>query len=182
MPECDDEFSYYVDSDHASDKLTTTRSQTGFICFLNSFPLEWTSKRQPHTSVAPAEAEVYAMSEAVFAGRLVNWVAEEMGLKVKWPFELYSDSSQAVSYQHSTCPNSKMRPFFDLRSNRIQELRDTNVVTSKKIIRDLNVADLLTHCLSGVHHWKHLGRAQNLRSISCRGACVYKYMYSVQLQ
>ena len=92
------------------------------------------------------------MSEAVYAGRLMNWVAEEMGIQVRWPFELQCDSNQALSYQHSTCPNSKMRSFFDLRLGRIQELRDTNIVTSKKILRDLNVADLLTHCLSGALH------------------------------
>jgi hypothetical protein len=179
IPASGDEFSYFVDSDHASDKANSTRSQTGYILFLNSFPVEWSSKRQPHTSVAPAEAEVYAMSEAVYAGRLLGWVAEEIGLEVRWPFELQSDSSQAVSYQHSTCPNSKMRSFFDLRLGRIQELRDTNIVTSKKILRDLNVADLLTHCLSGSQHWGHLDRAQNLRSVSCRGACVLRHVYSV---
>jgi hypothetical protein len=176
-----DEFSFYVDSDHAGDKTNTTRSQTGYLLFLNSFPVDWASKRQPHTSVAPAEAEVYAMSEAAFAGRLLGWVAEEMGLQVQWPLELQSDSNQAVSYQHSTCPNSKMRSFFDLRLGRITELRDTNIITSKKILRDLNVADLLTHCLSGSQHWSHLGRAQNLRSVSCRGACVLRHIYSVQL-
>lgn len=100
IPEHGDEFSFFVDSDHASDKQTTTRSQTGYITFLNSFPVEWASRRQPATSVAPAEAEVYAMSEAAYAGRLISWVAEEMGMKVVWPLELQSDSSQAEVRGH----------------------------------------------------------------------------------
>lgn len=142
------QFEYFVDSDHAGDRPTSTRSHTGVMLMLNGIPFEWISRKQPHTAVSPAEAEVYAMREAAVAARLAQWVAEEMGLVVKWPLELKTDSMQARSFQHNTSPNSKLRGCFDIRDSFIQELRDKNVITSTYIKRTMNVADLLTHCLS----------------------------------
>ncbi len=171
-------FHFYVDSDHAADRAENSRSQSGYIIFLNSFPVDWASRRQPVTAVSPAEAEIYAMREGVVAGRLVQWVAEEMGMTVKWPFQICSDSTQAVSFQGATAPTSKLRGCFDLRQAFVQELRDQNVVTSKHIPRELNMADLLTHCLAGPIFRKCLGNAQNFRCYSSRGACVYVYSHS----
>ena len=88
------------------------------------------------------------MHEAVVACRLIQWVAEEMGMSVEWPFLTNTDSPQAHSFQHSTCPNSKVRGCFDLRNKRTTELRDKGVVSSKKTPQDLNVADMLTHCFA----------------------------------
>ena len=166
------EFQYYVDSDHCSDCVMTTRSQTGFLIFLNGCTVEWASRRQLVTAVSPAEAEIYAMREGVVAGRLVQWVAEEMAIKVCWPFIIKSDSTQAVSFQKATAPNSKLRRVFDMRNASVQELRDQGIVKSMHILRDLNVADLLTHCLSGPNFLLCLGRAQNLQTDNHRGAFV----------
>ena len=134
--------------------------------------MEWASRRQPVTAVSPAEAEIYAMREGVVAGRLVQWVAEEMAIKVPWPFLIKSDSTQAVSFQKATAPNSKLRRVFDMRDTAVKELRDQGIVKSKHILRDLNVSDLLTHCLSGPNFRLCLGRAQNLQSDNHRGAFV----------
>jgi hypothetical protein len=161
-----DSFRFYVDSDHCSDSFHTTRSQTGYIVFLNGFPVSWASRRQPVTAVSPAEAEVYAMSEGVIAGRLVQWVAEEMAIQVQWPFTVFSDSTQAVSFQKATAPNSKLRRVFDMREQSVAEMRDHKVVKSKHIPRDLNVADVLTHCLTAPNFSATLGMAQNLQSDS----------------
>ena len=158
----EDAFHFFTDSDHCSDVYHTTRSQTGYIIFLNGCPIEWASRRQPVTAVSPAEAEIYAMREAVVAGRLVQWVAEEMAIKVTWPFVMKSDSTQAISFQKATAPNSKLRRVFDMRDTSVQELRDQSIVKSEYILRDLNVADLLTHCLPGPSFLLCLGRAQNL--------------------
>ena len=170
-----DVFSFYVDSDHAGDIQSSTRSPTGYILFLNQFPVDWCSRKQPDTSVSPAQAEIYAMHEAVSACRLIQWVAEEMGMAVSWPFTINTDSSQAFSFQHNTCPNSKIRGCFDLRDKATKELRDKGMVQARKIIREINIADMLTHCSD------HLSRAQNLRTYNCRAACVFNLSYCVQL-
>ena len=38
VEEEEDTFQFYVDSDHAGDRLRSTRSQTGYLLFLNGFP------------------------------------------------------------------------------------------------------------------------------------------------
>jgi hypothetical protein len=176
-----DAFHFYVDSDHAADRELNSRSQSGLLIFLNSFPVDWVSRRQPVTAVSPAEAEIYAMREGVLHGRLAQWVAEEMGLSVAWPFVLQSDSKQAISFQKATAPKSKLRGCIDLREQSVVELRDQGIVSSKFIPRDLNLSDMLTHCLSMPKFRQNLSRAQNFRSYSCRGACVLTYSHSVQL-
>ena len=176
-----DKFGFYSDSDHASMKPHSTRSHTGALLVLNGVPVAWLSKRQPVTAVSPAEAEVYALRDAVLAARLVQWVAEDMGVSVRWPFTMYTDSGQARSFQHDTCPTSKMRGCFQLRDMWVRELRDSGTVIAKHIPRNLNVADLLTHCLSRCKFKEGLKRIQNLRQYFCRGACVNKSIFTVVL-
>lgn len=158
-----------------------SRSQTGYLLFLNSFHVDWCSRRQPNTSVSPAQAEIYAMHEAVVACRLIQWVGEEMDMEVKWPFLLNTDSSQAYSFQQNTCPNSKIRGSFDLRDQATREMRDSGIVKANRIHRDLNVSDMLTHCLTRKQFHGHLSRAQNLRNHNPKGACVFHLIYSVEL-
>ena len=74
-----DSIEIYCDSDHGGDKHMTTRSQSGVIITLNGVPVHWRSSRQPVTATSSAEAEIYALAEAVKCGRLFNWRCEEMG-------------------------------------------------------------------------------------------------------
>ena len=94
---------------------------------------------------------------------------------------MYTDSGQARSFQHDTCPTSKMRGCFQLRDMWVRELRDSGTVIAKHIPRNLNVADLLTHCLSRCKFKEGLKRIQNLRQYFCRGACVNKSIFTVVL-
>ena len=175
-------FDFYSDSDHASVKPHSTRSHTGAMLMLNAVPIAWISKRQPLTAVSPAEAEVHALRDAVLAARLVQWVAEDMFPdKVKWPLVMNTDSSQARSFQHNTCPNSKLRGCFDIRDKSVQEMRDKGVVSTKQIPRDLNLADLLTHCLSRSKFRDQLKKAQNFQRYNCKGACLHQSWFTIQL-
>ena len=83
------EWHMYSDSDHAGDTAVgTSRSHTGVMIMLNGMPVHWRSNKQPKTSISSAEAEIYAMSTAVKDARTRLWIAEELNLKVEWPFIL----------------------------------------------------------------------------------------------
>ena len=85
------DWSIYSDSDHAwgyDQSRLHYRSQTGVIILLNSMPIFWKSNKQPVTALSPAEAEVYAMMEAVKEARLRLWIAEEAGIEVSYPLTL----------------------------------------------------------------------------------------------
>ena len=56
----------------AGDRTTRNRSRTGFIAFKNGVPIDWLSRKQCVTSVGSAEAEIYALSEAVKRGRIIH--------------------------------------------------------------------------------------------------------------
>ena len=136
----------YCDSDHGGDKHLTTRSQSGVMITLNGVPVHWGSSRQPVTALSSAEAEIYALAEAVKCGRLFNWRCEEMGMKVNWPITISVDNTQAITFQKGTYANSKLRGTFDMRREFVGELRSSKEIDTKHISRDKNLADNLTHC------------------------------------
>jgi hypothetical protein len=140
-------FSIFSDSDHHGDKLMTSKSQTGVVVLLNSIPVHWRSNKQPTTANSPACAEIYASKECVKDTRLLLWVAEEMAVAVSWPFVVNCDSKQAISFQESTCPKSKIRGSFDMREDWVAELREQKIVQMLKIDGEKNLADIFMKCM-----------------------------------
>jgi len=113
---------------------------------LNGVPVHWRSAKQPVTALSSAEAEMYALSEAVKCGRLFQWRCEEMGMPMEWPMKIWVDNDQAVVFQKGTCVNSKLKGTFDMRLKWIGELKADNVVQGAKVDRENNLSDILTHC------------------------------------
>jgi hypothetical protein len=155
----------YSDSDHAGDKhlwitdesgrrMTSDgkpvklRSQSGSIIFLNGIPVYWRSSRQCSTSTSAAEAEIYALYDTMLAANQYAWRAEEIGIAVQWPMDIWVDNKQAVSFAGRTCLDSKLGGVFDQRDSRVRELRDANKVRVRWVTRDRNPADILTHCMA----------------------------------
>ena len=77
-----DNIAIYSDSDHGGDKHLTTRSQSGTMILLNGVPVHSRSSKRPVTALSSAEAEIYALSEAIESGRLSQWRCEEADMKV----------------------------------------------------------------------------------------------------
>ena len=139
----------YVDSDHHGDHKTSSRSHTGVMIVLNGVPLFWRSNKQPKTSLSPAEAEIYALPEACRDARAVSWVLEEMGSQIKWPLQVFTDSSGSRSFQKGSNYDSKMRGCFDKREKWVKEVQDCGDIECVKIDAQNNVSDMLTKCLKG---------------------------------
>ena len=70
-----------------------------------------------------------------------------MGIVLPRAVVMQVDNTQALSFQHQTCPNSKLKGIFDLREAWVQELRDQGEVITVKVSTEKNIADLLTKCL-----------------------------------
>ena len=111
-------------------------------------PVHWRSNKQPKTSISSAEAEIYAMSTAVKDARTRLWIAEELNLKVEWPFVLHVDNAAGESFQHSTCGTSKLKGVFGLHQDWVQELKNEDIVNAVHIETNKNLADMLTKGLS----------------------------------
>ena len=102
-----------VDSDHHGDPRLTKQSQSGLMVNLNGVPMYWRSGVQPSSSVSPAQAEIYALSEGGRDARGIGWIAEELGMDIVWPMVIQVDSSAARSFQGDTCPKSRLRGCFN---------------------------------------------------------------------
>jgi hypothetical protein len=110
-------------------------------------PVSWRSNKQPVTSISSAQAEIYALSEACKDARLTLWVAEEMGIGVKWPCDILVDNAAGVSFQRMTKPTTKLKGVYDLRWEWVRELQDGGSVRAVKVKTEENVADIMTKCL-----------------------------------
>ena len=82
--------------------------------------------------------------------RNCEWISEEMGIRVKWPAEIFVDNAAGVSFQHSTNPQTKLKGIFDKRHSWVMELRDKQKVKAMKVETTKNVADTLTKCLPAI--------------------------------
>jgi hypothetical protein len=155
-------FEFYSDSDHAGDKLHTTKSTTGTIFLMNGAPVHWASKKQnsKQTAYSSAAAEIYALSESARSAQLLVWRAEEMGMAVKWPLVLRVDNTQSIAFQRNTCLQSRLRGVIDLRKQWVQELRDLNKIATAKIHTDENLADIFTKCLPGYKFQEKLNQIE----------------------
>jgi hypothetical protein len=98
------------------------------------------------TALSSAEAEIYALSEAVKCGRLFQWRCEEMGMPMEWPMKIWVDNDQAVVFQKGTCVNYKLKGTFDMRLKWIGELKEATIIQGSKVDRENNLSDILTHC------------------------------------
>jgi hypothetical protein len=168
-----DKIAVYSDSDHGGDKHLTTRSQSGTMILLNGVPVHWRSSKQPVTALSSAEAEIYALSEAIKSGRLFQWRCEEADMKVEWPMNVMVDNTQSISFQQGTCVNSKLRGTFDMRLKWVGEVKNTKEAQAVYVPRGDNCADVLTHCLSsgnfnrGIDRIKQQHTGMSLTSLMC---------------
>ena len=168
-PESVDVMHYFTDSNFYG----SARAQTGVMILLNGVPVHWRSNRQPVTADSPACAEIYALKEGVKDGRLFNWVAEEMGMNVSWPFVVQVDIKQAISFQQDTCINSKIRGSIDMRLEWVDELRDLSIVNIEHVSGEDNLADILTKCLKGPKHASMVNKTVNFQKSEILGGHVY---------
>jgi hypothetical protein len=137
----------FVDADHAGD-LVTRRSRTGFIVFLNSAPIYWTSKKQTSCETSTFGSEFVAMKQACEYVRGLRYKLRMMGIKVDEPTFIFGDN-KSVLY-NTTSPGSTLKKksnaiaYHFVREGVARDEWRTAYVGS-----DDNVADMLTKPLSG---------------------------------
>ena len=61
----ENEYGFYVDSDHAGAQPYTSKSHTEIILMINGMPVLWKSNKQPITALSSAASETYAFSECI---------------------------------------------------------------------------------------------------------------------
>ena len=129
----ENEYGFYVDSDHAGAQPYTPKSHTGIILMINGMPVLWKSNKQPIAALSSATTEIYAFSECIKQVNLLLWRAEELGVVVPWPVNIYENNKATISVQKSTTPNSKLKGIYNLRWNWVVQLRNKLKYTATKV-------------------------------------------------
>ena len=167
--ESPDVFTFFTDANHYG----AGRSQTGVLILLNGAPLHWRSNRQPKSADSPAVSEIYALKEGIKDGQLVQWVAEEMGIRTAYPFVVQVDNQQAISFQGDTCPNSKIRGSIDAREGWVKDMRDLGKVKTQHVRGEENLADIFTKCLKGPKFQEAVEKIKNFQEAQIIGGHLY---------
>ena len=91
----------YIDSYHAGDNITRP-SRTGFVVFLNSSPIYWTSKKQISTSTF--DSEIIALKTAYEYTRGLRYKLRMMGIPCDFPTLIFGDYKSVLT--NSLVPDS----------------------------------------------------------------------------
>jgi len=94
--------------------------------------------------MSSAAAEIVAMSECMKDVNLRMWIAEEIGIPVKWPVKIMVDNKAGIHFQKRVNPDSKLKGVFDMRLGWLRELHDRKKFVAVKVDTEKNLADELT--------------------------------------
>ena len=132
----------YVDSDHAGHSITR-RSRTGFIVYLNSSPIYWSSKRQSSIQTSSFGSEFIAMKEGCEYVRGLRYKLRMMGIACEFPTYIYGDNKSVLV--NSSVPTSTLKKkSCSIAYHFVREGTASDEWRVEYIPTDMNVADLLT--------------------------------------
>ena len=143
----------YVDGDHAGDTVTRI-SRTGFVIFLNSAPIYWSSKKQTSCKTSSFGSEFCAMKQATCHLRGLCYKLRMMGIPVDEPTFVYGDNQSVL--EKKTMPGSTLKKKTQsIAFHHVREGTERDEWRIAYVNTHDNVADMLTNPLpSGEKRWK----------------------------
>ena len=147
-----------VDADHAADTITR-RSRTGFLVYLNSALVYWSSKKQTSVESSSFGSEFIAMKQCCEYIRGLRYKLRMMGIPVEGPAYIHGDNQSVLC--NTSRPDSTLKKksqsiaFHFLREGVARDEWRTAYVNTH-----YNEADLLTKVLP--HGEKRVKFVQNL--------------------
>ncbi|KAK8574601.1 hypothetical protein V6N12_062291 [Hibiscus sabdariffa] len=145
----------YTDASFQTDK-DDSRSQSGFVFYLNGGAVSWKSSKQDTVADSTTEAEYIAASEAAKEAVWIKKFITELGVipSIADAVDLYCDNNGAITQAKE--PRSHQRSKHILRRfHLIREITDRGDVEICKVHTDDNIADPLTKPLTQQKHDRH---------------------------
>ena len=136
----------YVDSDHASNKLTR-RSQTGYILFVNRAPVIWYSKRQNTVESSSFGSEFIAMRSAVEAIIALRIKLRYFGVPIHGPANVLADNESVVRNTRDF-ESTLHKKHNAIAYHRCREAVAAGIIRVGKVHTDYNLADAFTKPLT----------------------------------
>ena len=124
---------------------------------LNGAPVLWGSKvssvafankdiSESHPDISSGVAEVYAAGNATFEFLHLSYAAEEMGILFPKPFTMQIDNKAALVFSDDSAFKTKLK-HIDCRQRWVKTLRDKNIIHTKHVKSENNLADIFTKIL-----------------------------------
>jgi hypothetical protein len=131
----------FVDSAYGADK-DTLHSTMGYAFMYNGAGVSWASKKQRHVATSTVEAEYVAFH---LAAQHAIWLQQLLFEKVsrKGPVIINCDSTGCISNLNNPITSSHTK-HIDVRFHRSREFVVDNMLVSKYISTEENVADVCT--------------------------------------
>jgi hypothetical protein len=120
-----------------------TRSMSGFVIFMSSGPLHWSSRRQCITAQSSAEAEIYATNTAANTLQEISHIFDDLDLFLSpdKPLSIFNDNRACVDWYKTT--TTKGLRHIQMRENRVRELIADHFDVVQHIPGKDNIADIL---------------------------------------
>ena len=138
----------YADADYAMD-ITTRKSTSGGIIFLNGGPITWSSKLQKIIAQSTAEAEIIAATEITKEIVHLRLLLSELGARKDQSVCIHEDN-QACILMGNNMKSSRSAKHYEIRLHFLQESIRSNVIKFKYCPTDEMIADALTKPLDDV--------------------------------
>ena len=132
----------YADSDLAGD-VSTSRSVSGRIIYLNTSPISWSSRKQTKVALSTTEAEAYALVEAIKDVTNLRILLSDLGFPQSGPTPLHCDNRGAVLLADKPLPQGRSR-HFRMATHYIQENNNNRVVDVVHVPSTQQLADGFT--------------------------------------
>ena len=140
----------YADADWGSDPNDGRRSTTGYIFYLNTMPVVWSSKRQRTVALSTVEAEFYAIcaatQEALYLQQLLQTMNIDVGTVI-----IYNDNVNAIRMATKERADTRCK-HVDIKYMFVRECVANKKVEIRWIQSQYNIADILTKPLSPIKH------------------------------
>ena len=138
----------FVDSSHASD-VTSRKSQTGILIFLNRAPIFWYSKKQNCVESSTFGSEFIAMKTAVELIQALRLKLRWMGVPFDGPANVYCDNMTVV--RSATQPEVTLsKKHNGIAYHKSREAVATNQIRVAHEPTDSNLSDLFTKVLVAI--------------------------------
>ena len=123
----------------------------------NGAPVLWGSKvssvafahpdiGEAHADISSGAAEVYAAGNATFEFLHLSYTADEMNIDFPKPIIMQVDNNAAIAFSDNSAFKTKLK-HIDVRQKWVQTLRDKDIIDTKYVRSEDNLADLFTKIL-----------------------------------
>ncbi|MEO0852176.1 MAG: Ty1/Copia family ribonuclease HI, partial [Cyanobacteria bacterium J06648_11] len=142
----------FTDADFAGE-CKERRSTIGYVIYLNSAPIIWTTRRIKSVTTSTFESECIAISEACKNIKALLLLGNSLGIDIKMPVIIYNDNMSAAYIGANQTSTPKQR-HTQIHFHHIRNLARRGIIRILHCSTEEMVADIFTKSLRMTQHYK----------------------------